>query len=44
MWLDDELWLPKVLLGKKIQGNFSFAEGDVIENHEINFVEGFFGK
>jgi 8-oxo-dGTP diphosphatase/2-hydroxy-dATP diphosphatase len=30
MWPDDQFWLPKVLVGKKIQGRFEFGPDDSI--------------
>lgn len=39
MWSDDELWLPHVLGGKKLKGNFIFRDEEIIEKHNIRFVE-----
>ena len=39
MWDDDKLWLPHVLAGKKVNAEFVFEEGEIINNHIINFVE-----
>jgi len=39
MWSDDELWLPHVLGGKKLKGNFIFSNEETIEKHNIRFVE-----
>lgn len=38
MWPDDIFWLPKVLDGKYVKAKFSFAEGDVIIDQEVNIV------
>ncbi len=35
MWVDDELWLPKVLEGKEITGTFCFGPNDVLLEHCI---------
>lgn len=39
MWPDDKFWLPYMLEGKRIQGKFSFGEGDVIMEQEVNVVD-----
>lgn len=38
MWPDDIFWLPKVLEGKQVHARFSFAEGDVIVDQEVNVI------
>lgn len=35
MWVDDIHWLPKVLEGKKLTANFTFAEDESLHNFEI---------
>ncbi len=35
MWEDDILWLPKVLEGKIVEGNFLFDENQKMIEHEI---------
>lgn len=40
MWDDDKLWLPSVLNGKKLEANFIFKEGEIIEKHEIKIIKG----
>lgn len=35
MWEDDSLWLPRVLTGKKIIGNFLFDENQKMLEHKI---------
>lgn len=36
MWVDDSHWLPLVISGKKIVGEFHFNDkGDMIEKHEV---------
>ena len=42
MWPDDTFWMPKVLEGDLIKGNFIFAEGDLILEHKLNSVDKFF--
>lgn len=37
MWKDDELWLPKVLDGKRVVGRFLF-DGDEMLEHDIEVV------
>jgi len=39
MWPDDKIWLPKVLDGEKLTGDFFFKEGDLIERYNIKIVE-----
>lgn len=39
MWGDDEFWLPKVLNGQKVVGNFSFDEHDQIITSDVRVVE-----
>lgn len=39
MWPDDIYWLPQVLEGNKVRASFTFGEGDVIQNKEINIME-----
>lgn len=37
MWSDDPYWLPEVLAGKNVQGEFSFnSEGEII-SHSVNY-------
>lgn len=38
MWDDDQHWLPKVLQGISVQGNFVFDEDDKLVSHEIQEV------
>ena len=35
MWDDDKFWLPRVLNGEKIEANFFFKEGEIIDKHDI---------
>lgn len=35
MWEDDTLWLPKVLNGKIVEGNFLFDENQKMQEHEV---------
>ncbi|MEK7541001.1 MAG: 8-oxo-dGTP diphosphatase [Patescibacteria group bacterium] len=39
MWDDDKYWLPHVLSGKKLEADFIFREGDIIEKHNVKIVE-----
>lgn len=39
MWDDDKYWLPHVLAGKKIEADFIFKEGEIIDKHNVKFVE-----
>ena len=38
MWADDKFWLPHVLDGKKVEGEFVFREGEIIDKHNISFI------
>jgi ADP-ribose pyrophosphatase YjhB (NUDIX family) len=38
MWDDDILWLPKVLSGKIVEGNFLFDENQKMLEHDIKIV------
>lgn len=39
MWVDDPHWLPKVLAGKKIEGEFLFTNGGQgIENFDVREI------
>ena len=39
MWEDDEHWLPKVLLGDKVTGEFKFDIDDRLVDHSIVAVD-----
>lgn len=39
MWSDDIYWLPLVLEGKKIHGEFHFGENDSLASHHLNEVD-----
>jgi 8-oxo-dGTP diphosphatase len=41
MWPDDKFWVPHMIEGKLIKGSFTFGEGDVILDQNLNFVESF---
>ena len=41
MWQDDILWLPMVLEGKKIFGQFTFDEADNMRTHDIHEIDVF---
>jgi ADP-ribose pyrophosphatase YjhB (NUDIX family) len=38
MWDDDILWLPKVLNGKIVEGNFLFDENQKMLEHDIKVI------
>jgi hypothetical protein len=35
MWIDDILWIPKVLKGRIVEGNFLFDENQKMLEHEV---------
>lgn len=39
MWSDDRFWLPQVLDGHKIVGNFTFDEQDTMLTHDVTVVK-----
>jgi 8-oxo-dGTP diphosphatase len=39
MWQDDEYWLPQVLAGSKINGQYTFDENDTMLSHTITVVD-----
>jgi mutator protein MutT len=41
MWQDDKYWLPQVLEGKKLIGNYTFDAQDNMLTHNIRQVENF---
>jgi 8-oxo-dGTP diphosphatase len=41
MWQDDILWLPMVLAGKKVFGQFTFDDSDNMRTHDIQEIEVF---
>ncbi|MCL4406094.1 MAG: 8-oxo-dGTP diphosphatase [Patescibacteria group bacterium] len=41
MWPDDIFWLPEVIKGKMLKAMFKFGENDIVEDKEINIIEGF---
>jgi|GEM_PF-204539 len=38
MWSDDRFWLPQVLEGHKVVGNFTFDEQDNLLTHQVDIV------
>ena len=39
MWIDDPLWLPRVLKGERLDAEFNFnADGSVLLSHKINSI------
>lgn len=41
MWPDDDYWLPQVLAGSKIMGEFELDENNGIISHSVRVVEQF---
>lgn len=41
MWQDDEFWLPQVLAGEKIFGEFTFDEDDSMLTHKVTPIKTF---
>ena len=41
MWPDDIFWLPRVLEGELVKGNFVFAEGDLVQEHKVERIGSF---
>ena len=39
MWQDDEFWLPQVLAGSKVHGQFTFDENDNMLTHDVRIVD-----
>jgi mutator protein MutT len=39
MWEDDEFWLPQVLAGNKVYGEFTFDEDDKLLTHNVEVVD-----
>ncbi|OYW41949.1 hypothetical protein B7Z28_01950 [Candidatus Saccharibacteria bacterium 32-45-3] len=39
MWEDTKLWLPQVLGGNKVYGEFTYNTDDTLETHQIEIVE-----
>jgi len=40
MWDSDKFWLPHILQGKKLEADFIFKKGDIIEKHKIRMLKG----
>jgi 8-oxo-dGTP diphosphatase / 2-hydroxy-dATP diphosphatase len=38
MWDDDKYWLPHILKGEKLEANFIFKEGEIIDKYSIKSV------
>ncbi len=41
MWVDDPLWLPQVIAGKKIIGHFTLTEKNVLTKHKVEEITSF---
>jgi len=39
MWQDDKLWLPQILSGDTVFGEFTFTEDDAMLTHNVQIVE-----
>ena len=39
MWQDDEFWLPQVLAGNKVYGEFTFDKDDKLLTHSVEIVD-----
>lgn len=39
MWPDDPFWIPQVLEGKKVVGEYTFGENNVLLSHDVKAVE-----
>lgn len=39
MWQDDEVWLPQVLAGNQVYGEFTFDENDNMLTHTVTVVD-----
>lgn len=39
MWEDDPYWLPQVLEGKNIRGEFHFSSDDKLVRHQVKLVD-----
>jgi len=39
MWQDDTLWLPQVLSGEKVVGEYTFDKDDNLLTHSVRIVE-----
>jgi hypothetical protein len=39
MWPDDEFWIPQVLGGDKVYGEFTFDENDALLTHNVQVVD-----
>ena len=39
MWQDDEYWLPQVLAGNKVYGEFTFDKDDKLLTHNVEIVD-----
>lgn len=38
MWDDDKLWMPRILKGEKLEADFIFREGEIIDKHIIKVI------
>lgn len=41
MWPDDEFWIPIVIGGEKVRASFTFGEGDVVLEDQVEVVQSF---
>ena len=38
MWDDDKFWMPHILKGEKLDADFTFKEGGIVDKHNIKVV------
>ena len=38
MWDDDKFWLPLILKGEKIEADFTFKKGEILEKYNIKII------
>jgi len=43
MWADDKFWLPEILKGKKLKGEFTFRDKKIIYSKNVKVVKSFSG-
>ncbi|MDD2647139.1 MAG: 8-oxo-dGTP diphosphatase [Patescibacteria group bacterium] len=41
MWSDDKFWVPHILEGKLLKASFVFKEHDLVDSHNLEFVNKF---
>lgn len=38
MWDDDKYWMPHTLKGEKLEADFIFKEGEILDSHNIKII------